>query len=452
MVSKYLIFIPFRHLRAVKPISIPVLMIIFYSPIYSCLTGRRRAVTICNYLLDSLCVKPPMTNDAYSNESNMFKVPSYDTKGLFLTSTTQLLNEQCSQTKTKLEELLKTIIFISRVRAKQDGKNCEVFDLIFEWCNSKTLMCRSIGFKLMTLYLPLELSDEKLKSLSQPILDIFKQAVNYLEEIENENSSPILAYLIANILQSLKLLLVLTNNSKLAIHAPVREFIFGAVVKSEKVNSLIVHENVIVRKQTLELFEEIFQNRLELLANVINSDQIETSSTKSKKRRKSNKRDDRYNVPVDILKNVLINICELGKFDVREESLLINNLTLIYDMCEIDPNISKRTSTETEDIEYLCAAYVYKKARSIFIHEKFHINNETSRRILFYNFVHKFLKNINGNKKEKHSVENKLTMERSLSAEVKSLVLKHLTKDRRQAYLEEIIVQIEKEVQDLSAE
>ena len=404
---------------------------------------------MCNYLLESLCTTFTKASDISDGRLDSIYVPSYDTKGLFLASTTQLLNEQCCQTKDKLEQLLKTIIYISRIKAKQGGKNCELFDLICEWCNGETVMCRSIGFKLMTLYLPLELSDNKLKGLSQPILDIFNKAVQYLVELEDENSSPILAYLIANILQLFKLLLEVSGQSSNPnVYTAAKEFVFGTIVKSGKANNFLVHENVSVRNKTLEFIEKVFQLKLELLMNG-NSSELYTSKTK--KKRKTKIVDDKFHISVENLKNVLNNLCELAKVDVREEELLIRNLTLMYEICEIDPSLSKCVSegSETSENEYLTGAFVYKKARSIFIHEKFHINGETSRRLLFYKLVLNILQRINEQKQERDTKGNAFSALTSLPIELQQLIEKHLNKDRKQPYLEELSVQIEKEIQDL---
>ena len=417
-------------------------------------SGRRRAITICNYLLESLCTNPKSAVEGNASDSFLIKVPSYDTKGLFLASTTQMLNEQCCQTKNKLEDLLKTIIYISRVKSKQEGKNCDVFDLIFEWCNSQTVMCRSVGFKLMTLYLPSELSDPKLKGISQPSMDILNKAVQYLGEFEDHNSSPVSAYLIANIMQLFKLLLEVTHGDyqSPAIRIAAQEFIFGAFVKSGKANNLFVHENVSVRTKSLELFEKIFQNRLDMLCIRDNSNDVHPS--KSKKTKKSKKADDRLNISVEILKSLLNNICELAKVDAREEELLIKNLTLIYDICEFDLDVSKDAKDEDEgaETEYLSRTYVYKKARSIFIYEKFHLNGETSRRVLFYKFVLKILQNINEQNERKGLNNDEFILKRTLPPNMQNFIVRQITKDRKQPYLEEMVIQIEKEIQNLNPE
>ena len=88
--------------------------------------------------------------------------------------------------------------------------------------------------------------------------------------------------------------------------------------------------------------------------------------------------------------------------------------------------------------------------KSIFIHEKFHINGETSRRLFFYKLVLNILKRINEPTQKSDIKENEFSIIRSLPTEIKQLIEKHLTKDRKQPYLEEISVQIEKEIQDLN--
>ena len=91
--------------------------------------------------------------------------------------------------------------------SRQEGKNAPVFDLIYEWCTGASVMCRSIGFKLMTLYMPSELSDKHCKSINKPIHDILNKALQYMSETDSEKSSQITSYLLANILQMFKLML-----------------------------------------------------------------------------------------------------------------------------------------------------------------------------------------------------------------------------------------------------
>ena len=188
---------------------------------------------ICNYLLESLCNK--------SGNSNQINVPLYDNKGLFLATTTQLVNEQCCQTKSKLEDLLKTIVFINRVRAKQEGKNTAVFDLIYEWCTGSSVLCRSIGFKLMTLYIPSELSDKQSENINKPILDIMEKAVEYLGDTENDQPSQIISYVLANILQMFQLVLDAgKDNPNEGMKNAVDEFIFGKLIQNDCVNGLLL--------------------------------------------------------------------------------------------------------------------------------------------------------------------------------------------------------------------
>ena len=370
-------------------------------------------------------------------------VPLYDTKGLFLASTTQLVNEQCAQTKVKLEQLLKTIVFINRVRARQEGKNTPVFDLIYEWCTGKSVMCRSIGFKLMTLYMPSELSDEHCKSINKPIHDILNKAVQYMSESDSEKSSQITSYLLANILQMFKLMLeAVKEHDNHNLQSEVREYIFGTLMKSENVSNLLLHENVTVRIQTLELLKNVLVIRLKMLSS--NDD---FTDSKPKKQKKGKKQKDIFGISAKILKSTLNNICEMAKVDVREEDLLITNLVLIYDICEFDTNVEKSCINDTKDSvgEYLTREYVHKKARSIFIHEKFHVSSETSRRQLFYKFILQILENATES-------NNESSTKRCLPESIKKIISNHLVKDRKQAYLEETILQIEKKIQDLETE
>ena len=361
------------------------------------------------------------------------------------------MNEQCSQTKNKLEELLRTIVYVNRIRSKQEGKNSAVFELIYEWCTGAAVLCRSIGFKLMTLYLPCELSDEHCKGISKPIHDILNKAVEYLGKAENEQPSQVTSYLLANILKMFNFMLEAGNISQNhALQVAVREYVFGILIKSEHVNSLLVHENVSVRTETLQLFKNVFVTRLEYLSN---KDSL-VEAPKSKKQKKSKRSSDKSGISAKILKTVLNNVCEMAKVDTREEDLLISNLTLIYDICEYDPSVEKCEINDTEDSknEYLTREYVHRKARSIFTHEKFHIATETSRRILFYKFIQKVLENIIESKENRHINETKSCTGRTLPEPIKNMILKHLMKDRKQGYLEEVVLQIEKKIQDLTVE
>ena len=389
--------------------------------------------------MESLCSK--------SGNSNQISVPLYDTKGLFLASTTQLMNEQCCKTKDKLEELLKTIVYISRVRSKQEGKNSAVFDLIHEWCTGPSVLCRSIGFKLMTLYIPCELSDECCRNINKPILEILVKALEYISETENGQPSQVNSYLVANILKMFQLMMeVGKNNPNEAMQDVVDEFIFGKLFQNDHLNNLLVHENVSVRNQTLHLFRNVFQTRLNRLSG------DGSSEPKPKKQKKIKRSIDKFAISAKILKSALNNICEMAKVDVKEEDLLVTNLVLIYDICECDLNVEKANIKNTDDAEneYLTREYVHKKARSIFTHEKFHVSTETSRRILFYKFILRILENITDTPM-KNMQESQFTLERTLPESIKSNILKHLMKDRKQSYLEELILQIEKKIQDVEA-
>jgi hypothetical protein len=65
--------------------------------------------------------------------------------------------------------------------------------------------------------------------------------------------------------------------------------------------------------------------------------------------------------------------------------------------------------------------------------------------------VLKILQTANENKL-KAETQNGNPANISVCSEVKDLITKHMTKDRKQTYLEEIIVNIEKEIQDLGVE
>ena len=341
------------------------------------------------------------------------------------------MNEQCCKTKDKLEELLKTIVHISRVRSKQEGKNSAVFDLIHEWCTGLSVLCRSIGFKLMTLYIPCELSDESCRNVNKPILEILIKALEYISETENGQPSQVNSYLLANILQMFQLMMEAgKNNPNETMQDAVDEFIFGNLFQNDHMNNLLVHENVSVRNQTLHLLRNVFQTRLTKLSS------DGSSEPKPKKQKKIKRSIDKFAISAKILKSALNNLCEMAKVDVKEEDLLVTNLVLIYDICEYDVSIEKANIKDTDDTEneYLTREYVHKKARSIFTHEKFHVSTETSRRLLFYKFILRILENITETPM-KNKQGSQSTNERTLPESIKSNILKHLMKDRKQSQI-----------------
>ena len=296
------------------------------------------------------------------------------------------------------------------------------------------------------LFIPIELYDDKVQYLSQPLFDILCMAEKYIGELEEEKASALSAYLLANILQLFKTLLELACLSgKSNVESTTKDFIFGNVVKNEFITNLLVHENVSVRSKTLEFFGQVLHLKLELLRNRNVSNE---EYAHAKKKKKTKKTEDKTHISVQNLKSLIDNLCELAKVDVREELLLLNNLTYIYEICELDPSLSKLTDGEekNEENDYLSGRFVYKKARSFYIHEKFHINGETSRRTLFYKLVLNILKRMN-EQRQRRDGENQTFSK--MSTEMKEIIIKHLSKDRKQSFLEEIAVEIEKEIQDL---
>ena len=123
--------------------------------------------------------------------------------------------------------------------------------------------------------------------------------------------------------------------------------------------------------------KNIFHLRLHALINKDILTSVEPP--KSKKKKKNKNTEDKLFIPAEILKNILTNICELAKVDVKEEKLLLNNLSMLYHICVIDPHLSKcvKEDSQPTDDKYITPTYVYKKARSIFIHEKFHISRRS---------------------------------------------------------------------------
>merc|ERR1719376_817737 len=125
------------------------------------------------------------------------------------------------------------------------------------------------------------------------------------------------------------------------------------------------------------------------------------------------------------LRILLDAICELGKFEAREETLLIENLTLIFKLCSVDAlGLNDRARSDDENKEdYLTQYFVYKKARSIYTHEKFHVQNETARRSMFYNFVLNLL-----------AEQTEPNQHIPLTTEICQTISKQLTKDRKQKF------------------
>ena len=298
---------------------------------------------MCTHLLESLST---ITVDG-DGQQEVIKAPPYDTKGLFLAATTQLFNEQCHQTKQKLNELLILILMINRANSRLSGKKCEIFDLIYEWCCGDSMMSRSIGTNLMSLYLPLEAKDTKVQVFSQPIWDILNVCERHLVAGSDETAStPLSAYLLANILQLFIILMKLQKDSS-KVERTSKEYIFGKVIKSSRIAELLVHDNVSVRNKALDLFEKVLAYRLDYLKNG-GGETIDTPP-KARKRKKSAKthqqsvqKDSSFEISAGDLRNILNNICELAKFDVREEILLISNLSLIYEICDSDTALSKQ--------------------------------------------------------------------------------------------------------------
>ena len=63
-------------------------------------------------------------------------------------------------------------------------------------------------------------------------------------------------------------------------------------------------------------------------------------------------------------------VCELGKFEARESDLIVENLLSIYTLsCQCEHSEIKLTQK-----------FLFKKIRSIFVHEKFNVKDEESRR------------------------------------------------------------------------
>ena len=63
-------------------------------------------------------------------------------------------------------------------------------------------------------------------------------------------------------------------------------------------------------------------------------------------------------------------VCELGKFEARESDFIVENLLSIYTLsCQREHSENKLTQK-----------FLFKKIRSIFVHEKFNVKDEESRR------------------------------------------------------------------------
>ena len=93
-----------RHLLA-KTMSFYVQHVTF-----ELITGRRRAVEMCQHLLEATSGEALPTLDLKSADAPVpVKLSPYDIKGLFMSCSVQLLNEQDYDTKRKLESLVKLL-------------------------------------------------------------------------------------------------------------------------------------------------------------------------------------------------------------------------------------------------------------------------------------------------------------------------------------------------------
>ena len=250
--------------------------------------------------------------------------------------------------------------------------------MIHEWIlNSGSDLNVAIGSKILKMYLEV---------VPVPYERVQKILKKFEERLEDKGNSKISSFVMVNILQSLSLLV--EQNSEQIL----------SQIDFDKISDLVLYLNPTVRHEALKL-----------MIKCLESTSASVKVTGGKKRRRGTR------FTEDHLKSYLNSLCELAKFETREEELIVENMTAIF-------------SKFPED-QY----QVYKKARSIFIHEKFNVVNEESRRLLFYKFVLSVLSGTH-----------------CISQELLKTIAKHLAKDRKQPFLEEIAYQVEKKAQDLS--
>ena len=79
---------------------------------YELIDGRRRAVGMCTALLEATSSDKISQLDLLANKPSRLsdiKLAPFDTRGLFMAASVQLLNEQDYDTKRKLESLVKLL-------------------------------------------------------------------------------------------------------------------------------------------------------------------------------------------------------------------------------------------------------------------------------------------------------------------------------------------------------
>ena len=383
---------------------------------FELVNGRRRAVEMCQHLLEVTSGDLLPTVDLKSATGDAMpavKLSPYDIKGLFMSCSVQLLNEQDYDTKRKLESLVKLLCKFARL---QESASNIILTVIEDWvCRTKgdkEELCLAIGAKILVLYMTVvRVGASQLKQILARMLEYGKS---------QQPISKVTAYALVSVLQVLTLAVGDGGFTSEETSGFLSGTDFKIFVK------LLAYLNPTVRQESLKLLHTCMNISL-----TAGPEQLAQSLLQKKKNRKrkrdgsSGAKTNWFLVPENQLE-LLNGICELGKYEAREEDLIVTNLMCLY-------ALAVKSGGENAE-NPLTQRFVFKKVRSIFVHEKFNVDDSSdeSRRLMFYKFVRRLVSD------EGLQLDNV----------VRQMVAKQLAKDRKQKFLEEIAVEIEKKLQD----
>lgn len=340
--------------------------------------GRRRSIMMANLLLES----------CPGNALN------FESQGLFIEGATRLFNEYSQDCKKLLEDLLTTIIKIQLKKKPKDGSKVKsnlVQDLIVKWCCSTKSMHIGIGAKLMTLSLNAADPSEESKMMRKSLSDVLPN-IGALVEGKYDDGSTLYSFALAHSIEMI--------NTVVGSTPYKGQVLASKAINSEKVTGLVLHQNSVVRKSVVKFFQTILQLGLDEISSPHESFPESTVG--------------RW-MSGDVLRTLISNVCELAKTDPTET--LSTCLASIFKL------------SERGQVSELTTKFVFKKARSIFTHEKFNLKHEWNRRKLYYIWA-------------------KEVCEQTESPEMKELVKKFLAKDQRQSHLEDLVNDVMKIIED----
>ena len=376
---------------------------------YELIDGRRRAAEMCSHLLELTSSPELGTLDLKSADFKVakmddIKLSPFDVKGVFTTASVQLLNEQDYHSKRRLESLIQLIVKMAWIQKKGNGN--PIFEMVEEWiCKTKGQkeeLCFAIGTKILKFYL------DVVRVSSAQLGSIVDKCQAYVSD--HDSGSKLAAFCLVNTMD------VLTS---IVLNQTAEERVdFFNVSSFEKFARLLTYFNPTVRQGTLKFFKTC-------LETVLNQGHRDDAVKKVGRKRKHSETRGHWFLNPSNLQILVGEICELGKFEAREADLIVDTAALIFKLSSEDHMASKSDA--------LSQAFLYKKLRSIFTHEKFNIINETERRFMFYRVVERLVS----------------SPDIQLGHEVVQSIVKHMTKDRRQNFLEELCVEIEKRIQDM---